>query len=221
MMRARSILILHEYQSARTRLGDDVGAVARTLRSRAVEFAYAHVPRDRILAIDTGNACAGDPIALDVFRQSRPLASIDLDAFAGLVICDHTECLTRLGTDAAFGAVVRAFFATDRPIVAVGHVPGALAGVRGCDDRSLIAGRRVTFATRCDDAGGYRISPSNDVERAITNAGALVKNERPGDEHVSVDAYLITAQNRLSATTATRTILTFLDPISQSRKRAS
>lgn len=222
MMRARSILILHESQSARTRLGDDVGAVARTLKSRAVDFTYAHVPRDRVLAtIDTGNACAGDPIALDVFRQSRPLASIDLDAYAGLVICDHTECLTRLGSDAAFGMVVRAFVATDRPIVAVGHVPGALAGLRGSDDRSLIAGRRVTFATRCDDAVVYRISPSNDVERAITNAGALVKNERPGDEHVSVDAYLITAQNRRSATTATRTILTFLDPISPSRMRAS
>ena len=145
MMRARSILILHEYQSARTRLGDDVGAVARTLRSRAVDFKYAHVPRDRVVATnDTGSACMRDPIAIDVFRQSRPLASIDLDAFVGLVICDHTECLTRLGTDAAFGEVVRAFFATDRPIVAVGHVPGALAGVRGYDDRSFIAGRRVT-----------------------------------------------------------------------------
>lgn len=123
-----------------------------------------------------------------MFRRSRPLPSIDLDAFVGLVICDQTECLTRLGTDAAFSEVVRAFFATDRPIVAVGHVRGALAGVRGYDDRSLIAGRRVTFANRCEDAGGDRISPSDDVERAITNAGALVKNERPGDEHVSDDA---------------------------------
>jgi putative intracellular protease/amidase len=110
---------------------------------------------------------------------------------------------------------VRAFVASARPIVAVGHASGALAGVRGSDDHSLIAGRRVTFATRCDDADVHRISPSNDVESAITNAGALVKNEEPGDEHVSVDAYLITAQNLRSAPTATRTIVTFLGPISQ------
>ncbi len=221
-MRARPILVLHEYQSARTRLDDDVVVVTSILRSRAIDFAYTHLPSDaEIATIVVGNGRARDPIALDVFHRSLPLSSVDPDAHAALVICDHVENLARLGADADFGKIVRAFVATDRPIVAIGHIAGALAGVCGNDGRSILADRRVTFATRSEDATAHRASPTDDIERAITRAGALAINEEPGDEHVSVDAYLITAQNARSSTTATRTFLAFLDPVSQSRKRAS
>ena len=209
-MRARSILILHEYQTARTHLGADVVEVASILHSRSIDFAYAHIVCDsEPETIDAGRVFASDPIDRDVFRRSQPLASYDVDAYAGLIICDHKESLARLGSDAAFHDFVRALIASDRPIVAVGGVAGALAHVRGRDDRSIIANRRVTFTT------------SDDIERAVVDAGAIVKNEAPGDEHVSVDAYLITAQNVRSAVTATRTILAFIDPASQARKRAS
>ena len=221
-MRARPILLLHEYQSARTRLDDDVVAVTSLLRSRGIDFAYAHLPRDAEMAtIVAEGVRACDPVALDVFRRSLTLSSVDPDAYAALVICDHIENLALLGADADFGKIVSAFIATDRPIVAIGHVAGALAGVCGSDGRSILADRRVTFATQSEDAAAQRASPSDDIERAITRAGALAINEEPGDEHVSVDAYLITAQNVRSSTTAMRTFLAFLDPVSQSRKRAS
>lgn len=221
-MRARSILILHEHLSARTHLGEDVVEVASALHARAIDFSYAHISSDAELeTIDAGSVFGNDNADRDVFRRSQPLASIDPDSFAGLIICDHSESLARLGSDATFHDVVRAFVANDRPIVAVGHIAGALAGIEGSDDRSLLADRRVTFATRTEDTIAHHDASSIDVERAVRDAGAIVKNEEPGDEHVSVDAYLITAQNMRSANSATRTILAFLDPAAQARKRAS
>jgi len=247
-MRTRAVLIIHEFHKATAHLAHDVTVLSATLRSCGLSLAFAHlatpgegaVAEPGLARLDADASRDGDPWLRYVLARSQTLATVDPAELAAVVLCDQGKQLRALGDDADFARIVRDCAAHDRPLVAIGRAVGALARVSYGQGASFLTGRRVTYASDPTEltldtrvlecVGGPGVPDADtvpapaqfsDIAAWMRAAGAIVHLEPVGAEHVCVDAYLVTAQNVVSAATAARTVARYVEPVARTRSRAS
>ena len=228
-MRRRAILIIHQRHRTHARPADDLAAFVTILGGRGLKLAFAYVPlaNGQEMPAAAGVGVDDGGAAIDrCLAASRPLSEIDGSEFAATVACDPGTSPAALAQSSDFRRLVREFDATQRPLVAIGRAPLALADVLQDDGTPYLAGRCVTYARdpsewphderRHDDR-----STSRRYARTMRDCAAQTRFEPAGSEHVVVDSYLITAQNARSAASAARTIAAFVEPASRAQRLAS
>ncbi len=211
-MRTRTVLIIHERTAATARPADDLAAIAATLDARGLTVSYAHVSPD---------PSEQRPAPTRALVRSRPLRDICATDHAALVLCDHGQRLSALANDPHFARIARDFASSPRPLVAIARAPAALVALRASDGTSYLYGRRITLATDASEWASDAPPHTASAIARVRAAGADVRLEPVGAEHVVVDAFLITAQNLRSAASAARTLAAFAVPPAHARLRAS
>jgi len=228
-VRRRAILIIHQQVRMHARVADDVATFVTILGARGHEFAFAHGPAVNAQEAAISSVCEEDERRAALERelaQSRPLCDIDTSEYQASMICDPGPSPAALARVPVFQRLVREFDTSQRPLVAIGRAPLALAAISADDGTPYLAGRRVTYASTpaewpIDERRGDDRATSRRYLRAMHDALAQTRFEPAGSEHVVVDSYLITAQNARSAASAARTIAAFVEPTSRAQRLAS
>lgn len=174
----------------------DIGRLVEIMHGRGLHVAIATRNGATIV-------CAGTPpLATSLLR------ALDESAYDALLVLDGDGTCLDLRDDLAFARIIRRFDVTPRPLALAGSAIEAVASIRRSAGPPMLRNRRIAASAETADR--------------LRAVGAEPLVEPDDAEHVSVDAYLVTAQNARSLLCAGQIVIAYLtSPIRRRSMRAS
>lgn len=163
-----------------------------------------------------GSAEAGQAIAAyiasigDELSKANVLEDLDPADFDLVFVPGGHGPMEDLAVSDRFGAMVRAFADSGKPVAAVCHGPAGLLAARSDDGDWLFSGYQLTgFSNAEEDQVGYAKSAAWLLEDRLKAEGALyTAAAEPWGERVVVDRNLYTGQNPASSEALARRLVT-------------
>lgn len=146
--------------------------------------------------------------AIKLLQKSKPLASVELDAYDAVFFPGGHGTMFDLPESAPVAETVRSFLFSNRPIALVCHGPAALVGVTDDQGQSVVQGRKVTGFT---DSEERAVQLDQDVpfllQTRLEELGASFDAGPDFQPNTVVDGNLITGQNPASSAGAAKALL--------------
>jgi len=155
-----------------------------------------------VISAEAGQAIAAYIASIgDELSEAKVLEDLDPAAFDLVFVPGGHGPMEDLAVSERFGAMVRAFAESGRPVAAVCHGPAALLSARADDGSWLFSGYQLTaFSNVEEDQVGYAKSAVWLLEDRLKDEGGLyTAAAEPWGERVVVDRNLYTGQNPASS----------------------
>jgi putative intracellular protease/amidase len=132
--------------------------------------------------------------------ETKSLASVNADKFAGIFIPGGHGVMFDLASDAAAAKLIQDFDTQGKPIAAVCHGPAALVKVTRKDGTPLVKGRTVAAFTD-DEERAVKLDKDMPflLESKLRELGAKIDKKENFVSHAVRDENLITGQNPASS----------------------
>lgn len=141
--------------------------------------------------------------ALQILDDTLRLATVELEPFDAVFFPGGHGTMYDLPSRPIVRATVEHFVRSGRPAGFVCHGPAALVGAFAEDGTTLVLNRRLTAFTNEEERKvGLEHHMPFLLENRLKELGAIFSEAEPFQEHVVVDAPLVTGQNPASSTAA-------------------
>ena len=147
-----------------------------------------------------------------LLANTTPLSEIDATGFDAIFYPGGHGPLWDLSKDPDSIRLIEAFWAADKPVVAVCHAPAALLNAKDKQGNALVNGKKVTgFTNSEEDAVELTAVVPFLLEDELKKKGGLYSKKDDWISYVVKDGLLITGQNPASSEEAANQLLQLLE----------